>query len=110
METGILSVYITFPNREEAIFVTGQLLEQRLIACANLHGPVLSLYRWEGSIKQEAEMITIAKTTDRQLGALIAAVKNLHSYELPCIIAHRVADGLPPFLQWIKDETSSLTA
>ncbi len=102
-------LYSTFPDRKEALSVARALLEKRLIACANLHENVTSLYRWQGEIRQETEVVLTMKTRRENLSHAIAAVKNLHSYDLPCIIAYPIGEGFPPFLQWIADETAGVS-
>lgn len=103
--TDIWLLYSTFPSGKEALSVAHHLLEKRLIACANLYENVTSIYRWEGDIRQEAEAVLIAKTREGLVSDAITAVKNLHSYQLPCIIAYPIEKGFPPFLQWIAEET-----
>jgi periplasmic divalent cation tolerance protein len=100
-------LHSTFPSRTEALSAARHLLEKRLIACANLYDNVTSLYRWQGAIQEETETVLIAKTREELVPHAIRAVKNLHSYELPCIIAYPIAEGFPPFLQWIADETAA---
>lgn len=99
-------LYSTFPNRAEAISMAQGLLEKRLIACANLYDNVTSLYRWQGGIQQESEVVLIAKTGKAKLDAAIDFIKGNHSYQLPCVIACPVAKGAVPFLQWVADETA----
>jgi periplasmic divalent cation tolerance protein len=101
----IWSLYSTFPNREEALSVAHKLLEKKLIACANLLENITSIYRWEGAVQQEQEVLMIAKTTPANVGQAIAEIKKLHSYQLPCIVAYPIAQGHPSFLQWVADET-----
>ncbi len=96
----------TFPSEKEALFAARHLLEKRLIACANIHNHVTSLYRWEGAVTEGTEAVLIAKTREELVPEAIAAVKNLHSYQLPCIIAYPIKAGFPPFLQWIAEETT----
>lgn len=98
-------LYITFPSSEEARKTAQALLEARLIACANIMQPVESHYRWEGALTQENEVVMTAKTTAKLAQEATVFVKNLHSYELPCIIALPIDGGFPPFLQWVAAET-----
>ena len=104
--TEIWLLYSTFPSEEKAFFAARHLLDSRLVACANIYPGVTSLYRWQGEIQQEAEAVLMAKTRKELVAAAIEAVKNLHSYQLPCIIAYPVKEGFPPFLQWVEEETS----
>lgn len=99
-------LYSTFARSEEALSVAKTLLEKRLIACANIQENVVSLYRWQGAVMRENEVTLIAKTSKVKLQPAMDEVKKLHSYELPCIVAYPIAEGYPPFLQWIKNETA----
>lgn len=101
----IRSVYMTFPDLDSAASVARHLVDERLAACVNLLPRGLSVYRWEGQVSTEEEVVAFAKTTADRLDALIARVKELHSYELPCIVALPVAGGLPEFLTWVVEET-----
>src|SRR6185437_3065367 len=101
--TEIFTLYSTFPSEEKAFSAARELLEKRLIACANIYGKVTSLYRWQGEIQQEAEVVLIAKTRKELVPDAIVAIKKLHPYQLPCIIACPVQEGFAPFLQWIAD-------
>ena len=98
-------VYITASSREEAEKISRVLLEERLIACANIFDPVTSLYWWKGEIRKDAETLLIAKTKESLVDQLIERVKALHSYECPCIVSFPLAKGNPDFLKWISEET-----
>ena len=98
-------VYITASSREEAEKISRVLLEERLIACANIFDPVTSLYWWKGEIRKDAEALLIAKTKESLVDQLIERVKALHSYECPCIVSFPLVKGNPDFLKWISEET-----
>jgi len=98
-------VYITASSREEAEKISRVLLEERLIACANIFDPVTSLYWWKGEIRKNAEALLIAKTKESLVDQLIERVKALHSYECPCIVSFPLVKGNPDFLKWISEET-----
>jgi periplasmic divalent cation tolerance protein len=99
------SVYITAPDQKTALAIARTLVEERLAACANLLGPITSVYRWEGRVHEEGEVALIAKTSDDRLPALIARVKAIHPYQVPCIVAWPIAAGHQPYLDWISAET-----
>jgi len=99
-------IYSTFPHKQEAVFVARALLEKRLVACANIYENVTSIYRWEGSIHEASEVTLMAKTGQETLSAAIKAIKAMHSYQLPCIVAYPIEEGFPPFLQWVAEETA----
>ena len=99
-------VYSTFENRAEALSVARALLEKRLVACVNIYDNVTSMYRWEGALQQSQEAVLTAKTSADKRQAAMDEIKRLHSYDLPCIIAYAITDGLPEFLDWIANETA----
>ena len=104
-KSDIWMLYSTFPNKKSALAVAKKLVEARLIACANIYGGVTSVYRWEGKINQSAEVTLIAKTTKKNVGKTITAIKKTHPYALPCVVAYPIANGLPEFLKWVENET-----
>lgn len=95
-----------FASREQALPAARHLVEKKLAACVNIHDGITSVYRWEGNVQQEPEVMLSAKTTKARCQAVIDAIKRLHPYELPCIIAHSVTEGFPPFMQWVEKETN----
>ena len=100
-------VLITAPNEPEtAKKLARALVEERLAACVNLVPGLTSVYRWQGEIIEDGEILLIAKTTEARLAALMARVPELHPYEVPEILALEVKDGHPPYLAWLKESTS----
>ena len=97
-------LYSTFPNRAEALSVARALVEKRLVACANLYDGVTSIYRWEGGIQEEPEVVLMAKSHSSVLAQAIDMVQSLHPYEVPCITAFQVGQGAPAFLRWVEGE------
>src|SRR5437868_2654585 len=102
----VLFVYITTGSRDEALSIGRTLVEEGLAACANVLGEMTSIYRWQGEVEQGAEAVLIAKTRSERFDALAARVVELHSYELPCIVALPVAIGHVPYLDWIRAESA----
>ena len=105
METipGIVVIFCTIPAAESEAMARA-LVERRLVACVNIV-PVHSYYRWNGEFCSEPEHLLIAKTKESMAEATIAAIKRLHSYEVPEIIAVPVIAGYAPYLAWVQDET-----
>jgi periplasmic divalent cation tolerance protein len=101
----VLFVYVTVGSRDEALSIGRTLVEEGLAACANVLGDMTSVYRWEGNVEQGAEAVLIAKTRSDRFDALAARIVELHSYELPCILALPVASGHAPYLDWIRAES-----
>lgn len=82
------------------------LLERRLIACGTLLPGARSLYRWEGKLADEREVVVMLKTRSARLEALTGAFTELHPYKVPELLAVPVAAGLEKYLDWINTETS----
>jgi periplasmic divalent cation tolerance protein len=99
-------VLITTGSEEEAARIARALLEERLIACANLVGGVRSLYRWKGEICDDREILLLCKTQQRLFPQLSSKVKSIHSYEVPEIIALSILEGWRPYLEWVERETT----
>jgi len=95
-------VLMTTATREEAEKITTRLLDERLIACANITGPVLSLFWWKGEISRENEFLTIMKTRAELFRELAKAVKRMHSYEVPEIIAVPILKGEQSYMEWLN--------
>ncbi len=102
-----LSVYITVPTAELAETIARALVEERLAACANIIPGVRSIYRWRGKIESENEIILIAKTRAALFDRLEKRVKQLHSYDCPCIVAWPIRAGHQPYLDWLAGETEA---
>jgi len=99
-----ISVMITAGNDDEASMLGRTLVQEKLIACANLY-PVNSIYRWKDEIYEEVEVMLLCKTTETNLEKIIARVKELHSYEVPEIIALPILDGSEDYLEWVGENT-----
>ena len=99
--------YMTAGSREEALRIGRALVEERLAACTNLIEGMTSIYRWQGAIQEDAEVVLIAKTRPDLVTRLTERVKALHSYDCPCVIALPVDGGNQAFIDWIAAETSA---
>ncbi len=100
-------VYATAGDAAEAQRIGRVVVEERLAACANVIDGMRSIYWWEGRVQEGAEAVLILKTAAERLPALIARVKDLHSYDCPCIEVLDVTGGHRPFLDWIARETDA---
>ena len=101
------TVYVTARDEAEAKKIARAVVEEQLAACANVLGSIGSIYRWEGSVCEENEVALILKTSARRTSELIDRIKELHSYECPCVVCLPIADGNRDFLSWLADETES---
>ena len=97
--------YITFPTKSEAQNVVLALLDENLIACANILPAVESLFAWEGEIQKTNEVVVIIKTRRKNEDKIVKLVRKLHSYEVPCVVFVPIENGNPHFLDWVEDLT-----
>ena len=81
------------------------LVEERLAACVNVLPGLRSVYRWQGAIQREDEVLLLIKTTRAQVEPLTARVASLHPHELPELVAVEVAGGLAAYLDWVEEQT-----
>ena len=101
MSTGVAVVLVTAPDEEKAASMARTLVEEGLIACANLVPQVRSIYRWEGKVCDEEEVLMVLKTGAERFEALRARVLELHPAEVPELLRLEVADGSPAYLAWV---------
>ena len=97
-------IYITTRDTSQARDIGRYLVESRLAACANIFGNINSMYFWKDQFQDDQEAALIAKTTQARVKDLIAAVRDRHDYECPCIVAMPITEGNPDFLNWIADQ------
>jgi len=107
--TDKIVVLVTCASARQARAIARRLVEQRLAACGNVvEAPVRSIYRWKGKVDSAKECLLILKTSRRRFPALERAVRKLHTYDLPEVIALPVIEGSKPYLRWISESTASL--
>ncbi|HEX7400580.1 MAG TPA: divalent-cation tolerance protein CutA [candidate division Zixibacteria bacterium] len=103
--TDYVMVFITVKSEKEGEKIASALLKDKLAACVNMISGVKSFFRWKGQISTEDECLLIAKTKDVLFENLKKRVLELHSYEVPEIIATSILAGSEKYLDWIKKET-----
>ncbi len=97
----VVLVFSTFGTESTAATVARTLVDEQLAACVNIVGSIKSIYRWQGELHEDREVLAILKTTDDRLDALRARLIALHPYELPEVVALPVAGGHAPYLAWV---------
>jgi periplasmic divalent cation tolerance protein len=102
-----LLVLTNLPDRTAAEMLATALIEARLAACVNILPPCRSIYRWQGAVEAADEVPLLIKTSEARYAALETAIRALHPYELPELIAVPITHGLPAYLAWVAAETSS---
>jgi len=93
---------VTTANREEAEKIARRLLDEKLIACANIIGPVSSLFWWSGKLEKSEEYVLLLKSRLELFEKLSESVKALHGYEVPEIIALPIIKGSPAYMEWLN--------
>ncbi len=96
-------VFVTVPGKEEAQRIAHALVEKKLVACVNMVNAVESVFWWEGKVDHAQEILLIIKSKKSKLNALMKSVKQLHSYQVPEIIALPLVGGHRPYLKWIDE-------
>jgi periplasmic divalent cation tolerance protein len=105
MSESALLVMVSCPESAAATLADA-LVQRRLAACVSILPGMRSVYRWQGRIETAQECLLLAKTTALRYAELEAAVRSLHPYDLPEILAVEVARGLPGYLRWLEDSTA----
>ncbi len=99
-------VFITTGSEEEARSVAMALVERRIAACVNIVAKIESLFWWQGKLDSARESLLIIKTKASLLPEIIDLVKEVHSYEVPEVIALPIVGGNPDYLKWLNEETA----
>ena len=102
--TDLLLVLTTMPDDDRADEVAKTLVDERLAACVNVHGPMTSLYRWKGAVERDAERQLVIKTTRDRLAPLESRLRALHPYELPEFVVIE-ATASEAYAAWARAET-----
>jgi len=101
--------FVTIDDLQKAAHMARFIVENKLAACVNIIPELRSIYAWQGQVCDEKESLLIIKTRSELFPDLTAAVKKLHPYEVPEIVALNIDQGLPEYLKWIDDSTSPAT-
>jgi periplasmic divalent cation tolerance protein len=95
-------IYITAGDLEEAKRIGKTLIEERFAACANIF-PIQSIYRWKNKIDEANEFGIIVKTKSEKVKDIERRVKEIHSYEVPCVVSFKMDEGSADYLKWIEE-------
>jgi periplasmic divalent cation tolerance protein len=99
--------FITAPDVETGTRIARVLVEERLAACVNLVSGIRSIYRWQGSLQEDAEVLLVVKTRADRSADLADRVAELHPYELPEVVLLPAVGGSLPYLDWVREEAAS---
>lgn len=100
-----LLVFSSFPDQQTALDVADTLVAENLAACVQVSAPMTSIYRWQGEICRESEVALQLKCHRRVYPELAHRLVELHPYDIPELLAVAATEGLPAYLDWIKDNT-----
>jgi periplasmic divalent cation tolerance protein len=98
--------YVTAASKDDALRIARTLVDERLAACGNVLDGMTSVYRWQGAIETAHEAVLIVKTRAELIPRVIERVRELHTYQCPCVVSWPIVAGNPDYLQWIADETT----
>ena len=101
----VIAVLTNLPDSESAFNLAREVVHLRLAACANVLAPATSFYRWEGREERSAEVPVLIKSTEARYSDLEQAIKRLHPYSVPEIVAWPIERGSPDYLAWVERET-----
>ena len=104
---GFIQVTTTTDKREDADRIARVLVEKRLAGCVQVLGPMTSIYRWKGKIETASEWLCLIKSRQELYGAIEAAIRSLHPYQTPEIMATPVTAGSRDYLDWLETETAA---
>ncbi|MCE2968779.1 MAG: divalent-cation tolerance protein CutA [Burkholderiales bacterium] len=104
--TDVLLVLTNCPDADCAERIARALVDEGLAACVNRWPPVASIYRWQGAVETATEVPLLIKTTAARYAEVEAAIRRLHPYEVPEIVAVPVVVGFAPYLRWVEEETA----
>ena len=98
-------IFVTTGSEDQAVAIARALVGERLAACVNIVGPVRSIYRWRDSVEDDREYLLIIKTRALHYMKVETRVREMHTYEVPEVLALNADRGSPPYIQWLLDST-----
>lgn len=96
-------LYATFPEGEAAFAAARTLIDERLVACANLLPGMRSLYRWQGKVESAEEVVLLLKTTAARVPEAMARIAQLHPYDVPCVVEVPLGAVHGPYGEWLRE-------
>ena len=105
MNEQCLLVISNLPDRQNAETLAAALVQRHAAACVNILAPCKSVYRWQGAVEEAEEVPILIKTTESRYALVEKVIRELHPYDVPEIIALNISNGLPAYLQWLREET-----
>ena len=107
MNDEVCEIVITGPSQEWVAAFTRQLVDDRLAACGHISNEIRSIYRWEGSVRDEPEARVALHTRRSLVSAIVDRANRDHPSDVPCVIALPIVDGDPAYIDWVLRETAN---
>lgn len=95
---------VTVPDHDTGSAIVRRLVEEGLVACGNLVPGLLSIYRWEGQVQEDPELLVVLKTHRDRIDELLVRIPELHPYDVPEVLALPVSEGFEPYVDWVARE------
>lgn len=99
-----ITIYMTAESEDVAVHISTALVKEKLVACANVNSGTRSIYEWNGIIQLDNEITVFMKTHVSKLDGAIARIREMHSYEVPCITATPIVGANQDYLEWIRKQ------
>ena len=106
MSARAVQVQFTVDDESARDAIVDELLQRRLVACAQTVGPITSRYWWNGELSEAREWLVVCKTVPRHVDAVVETIRARHPYEVPEIVAGEITGGLAAYLDWVDAETT----
>ncbi|MBR9989294.1 MAG: divalent-cation tolerance protein CutA [Gemmatimonadetes bacterium] len=105
-ETPVVMAIVTAPSHDVAERLVTTIVDERLAACGNILPGVTSIYRWEGTVQRDTEVLILFKTTRAALSRLMTRVEDIHPYDVPEVLAVPVTAGLAAYAGWVVENVN----
>ena len=100
----MILIYVPCKDKDEAKKIAKELLQEKLVACANIIPEIISIYNWENNVEETNETVLLLKTNFENFQEIEIKVKKLHSYSIPCIMKIEKIDFNPEYKNWLMDQ------
>lgn len=104
--SAFVQITTTTATRDDAERIASELIARRLAGCVQVSGPIRSIYRWQGAVETAEEWLCTIKTTEERMNAVLNCVKELHTYEVPEVIAIPIVGGNEAYLRWLAEQVA----
>jgi periplasmic divalent cation tolerance protein len=102
----VIQIQVVHSDRDVLDSLITELVEERLIACGQVVGPISSTFFWEGSVHRAEEWLALLKTSKGVVDDLVARLAEVHSYDVPEILVTEITGGYTPYLDWVVEQTT----